>query len=112
MGKRVVPLPDEATPLRIQKDRQWVVVSYDIVDDRRRRKVMKTLAGYGQRVQYSVFECEVRPADLEQLKARLGELIKECEDDVRFYPLCERCLENVTTLGKAQLWRHASYWLV
>lgn len=34
--------------------RQWTVVrSYDIADDKRRAKVMKTLEGYGQRAQYS-----------------------------------------------------------
>lgn len=97
---------------RVQKRRQWVVVSYDIVDDKRRTKVMKTLAGYGRRVQYSVFECEVRPADLARLQERLRQLIHEEQDDVRFYPLCDRCLERVTTLGKAQLCRHAPYRVV
>jgi CRISPR-associated protein Cas2 len=36
-----------------------VVVSYDISDDKRRRKVAQIMEGYGYRVQYSVFECDL-----------------------------------------------------
>ena len=92
--------------------RRWVVVSYDVVDDRRRLKVMKTLEGYGRRVQYSVFECELRPADLIELKARLNQLIQKEEDDVRLYPLCENCLGKVVTLGKARLHRRKAFVVV
>ncbi|MEZ4864388.1 MAG: CRISPR-associated endonuclease Cas2 [Caldilineaceae bacterium] len=89
--------------------RQWVVVSYDIPDDKRRTKVMKTLAGYGQRAQYSVFECELRPTDLTKLKTRLRDIIDQNQDDVRFYPLCDNCLGKVTLLGKAELHRRQDY---
>lgn len=92
--------------------RNWVVVSYDIPDDKRRTKVMKTLEGYGRRAQYSVFECELRPADLDRLKARLRDLIDEAQDDVRFYPLCENCLRKTTLLGKAELLRRESHVIV
>lgn len=92
--------------------RNWIVVAYDIPDDKRRTKVMKTLEGYGQRVQYSVFECEVRPADLERLKERLRTLVDKKQDDVRFYPLCESCLRKVTLLGKAELHRQQDYMVV
>lgn len=74
-----------------------------------RTKVMKTLEGYGSRIQYSVFECDLRPADLEQLKRRLRGLVHPEDDDIRVYPLCESCLRKVTTLGKARLHRHAEY---
>lgn len=92
--------------------RNWIVVAYDIPDDKRRTKVMKTLEGYGQRVQYSVFECEVRPADLERLKERLRTLVDGKQDDIRFYPLCESCLRKVTLLGKAELHRQQDYMVV
>jgi len=98
------------TPLNVPRAgrnrRNWIVVSYDIPDDKRRTRVMKTLQGYGARVQYSVFECELRPADAERLRTRLRALIDEEQDDVRFYPLCENCLRKTTMLGKAQL-RHS-----
>jgi CRISPR-associated protein Cas2 len=66
---------------------------------------MKTLAGFGHRVQYSVFECELRPADLTKLKARLKGLIEPQEDDIRFYDLCETCQGKVTMLGRAKMFR-------
>ena len=98
---RGVPLP--------QNRRQWMVVSYDITDDRRRSKVMKTLEGYGSRVQYSVFECDLRPADLDELVARVRQLIRREEDDVRFYPLCDSCVRKVAMLGKAKAHRHVNF---
>lgn len=91
----------------LRNRRHWVVVSYDIPNDRRRTKVMKTLAGFGHRVQFSVFECEVRPADLDKLKARLKTLIQKEEDDIRFYDLCENCQGKVTMLGRAKMYREA-----
>ena len=42
-----------------------IVVSYDVSDDRRRRKVAKIMEGYGYRVQYSVFECDL---DADQMR--------------------------------------------
>lgn len=35
----------------------FIVVAYDIIDDKRRNRVAKTMEDYGTRVQYSVFEC-------------------------------------------------------
>ncbi len=100
------PPPDVERVAPMQRTRRhWVVVSYDIPDDRRRTRVMKTLEGYGHRVQYSVFECELRPADLDRLKARLKVLIQKEEDDIRFYDLCENCQAKVTMLGRAKMYR-------
>lgn len=89
--------------------RQWVVVSYDIADDKRRAKVRQTLEGYGQRAQYSVFECELRPADLNRLEAKLRAIIESESDDIRFYLLCEACVGKVRTLGRAKTHRHVGY---
>jgi CRISPR-associated protein Cas2 len=78
--------------------RHFVVVSYDIPDDRRRTKVCHLLKDYGQRVQYSVFECQLRPKDFKRLRERLRPLLDLAEDDVRFYRLCQVCLP------KAKIW--------
>jgi len=100
-------------PLKpVRNKRQWVAVAYDIPDDKRRRKVMKMLAGYGRWAQYSVFECEVRPADLERMVQRLRKLIRAELDDVRIYPLCEACLGKTIMLGRAEMHRHASITIV
>lgn len=95
-----------------QGRRQWVVVAYDIPDDRRRNKVMKALEGYGHWAQYSVFECDLRPGDLERMTARLRQLMRKELDDIRVYPLCEACLQRAIMLGKAQAHRHTSFRIV
>jgi CRISPR-associated protein Cas2 len=85
------------------RGRHFVVVSYDIVDDRRRLKIAKTLLDFGgQRVQRSVFECYITPANLEKLRQRLRKLIEEREDSVRFYRLCDDCQSVIERMGQAQ----------
>ena len=80
-----------------------VLVSYDVstVDKRgqaRLRRVAKACLDFGQRVQNSVFECNVDPAQWVALKDRLLGLINEEEDSLRFYFLgsnWERRIEHV-----------------
>lgn len=82
--------PDDPTaPQRLPE--HFIVVSYDIPDDKRRTKVSKVLEDYGERVQYSVFECRLRPKDYQRLQERLRPLLVLKEDDVRFFHLCESC---------------------
>jgi CRISPR-associated protein Cas2 len=80
--------------------RHFVVVSYDSPDDRRRNRVCKLLKDYGERVQYSVFECLLRPEELKRLRERLKPLLVPEEDDVRFYRLCENCRRKATVWGR------------
>ena len=80
-----------------------VVVSYDVAMDdksgaRRLRRVAKACRDYGQRVQYSVFECIVDPAQWAKLRNRLIKEIDEKQDSLRFYFLgsnWERRIEHV-----------------
>jgi CRISPR-associated protein Cas2 len=67
-----------------------VLVSYDVATDteggqRRLRRLAKTCRDYGQRVQYSVFEIEVEPAQWVALKARLLSIADATTDSLRFY---------------------------
>jgi len=67
-----------------------VLITYDIavtslIGEKRLRKVAKICKDYGQRVQNSVFECDVTPAQWEILKDRLLETYKEDKDSLRFY---------------------------
>lgn len=69
-----------------------VLVTYDVstVDApgrRRLRRVAKVCEDYGQRVQNSVFECLVEPADWTVLKSKLLKLYEPTEDSLRFYYL-------------------------
>ena len=64
--------------------RHRYLVSYDISDPKRLRRVAKVLEGFGSRLQYSVFECPLESTRLEQLKAALFREINEDEDQVLF----------------------------
>ncbi len=68
----------------------YVIVSYDVATTtaagrRRLRRVAKACLDYGQRVQNSVFECAVDPAQWTLLRNRLIEEFNAEEDSLRFY---------------------------
>ena len=77
----------------------FVVISYDVKDDKRRLKIHKALKDYGEWVQYSVFECNIKKTDLLKLRHRLKKLLKDDEDSVRFYTLCQTCKPKVERIG-------------
>ena len=67
-----------------------VLITYDVNTKsasgiKRLRKVAKQCVNYGQRVQNSVFECSLTPAQLVNLKNKLLEIIDQDHDSVRFY---------------------------
>ena len=63
------------------------LVSYDICQPKRLRRVAKAMEGFGVRLQYSVFECALDPMRLAQCKAALHEEIDYHEDQVLFVSL-------------------------
>lgn len=77
----------------------FYVVAYDIPDDKRRKRVSDLLEGYGQRVQYSVFECVLTQSKYDELRRRLRKRIKSAEDSVRFYPLSKHTLSQIEVWG-------------
>ena len=80
----------------------YFVVSYDIPEDKRRTKIHKVLKSYGQRVQLSVFECQLTDAQYAKLRSRLSKLIQPNQDSVRFYFLCGCCQGKIERLGGEQ----------
>ncbi len=69
-----------------------MLITYDVAtsspDGRRRlRRVAKLCADFGQRVQFSVFECEIDPAQWAELRHRLLDAYAPEEDSLRFYHL-------------------------
>jgi CRISPR-associated protein Cas2 len=76
------------------------LVTYDIPDDKRRKKVSDLLEGYGVRVQYSVFECVLTKPQYDELRKRLKKRIKDGEDSIRFYPLSSHTLSQVEVWGE------------
>ena len=80
-----------------------VLVTYDVSTagdgPRRLRRVMKAARDFGQRVQYSVFECEVDPAQWAALRARLIAEIDPSCDSLRFYILGANWQRRVEHVG-------------
>ena len=78
----------------------FVLVTYDITDDKRRMKVVNTLLEYGGiRVNYSVFECLLSRSKLAKLKKDITAIINDKEDNVRYYTLCKACIKLIENQG-------------
>lgn len=81
-----------------------VLISYDVrtmeaAGRRRLRRVARACQDFGQRVQFSVFECDLDPAQWTALKARLLDEIDPEEDSLRFYYLGSNWRRRVEHVG-------------
>ncbi len=83
--------------------RSWYLVSYDVREAKRLRRVAKVLEGFGERLQYSVFRCHLSERDLERLRWELS-CIATKEDGLLFVGLCERCVERVRVRDSRGQW--------
>ncbi|MBR6070917.1 MAG: CRISPR-associated endonuclease Cas2 [Ruminococcus sp.] len=84
-----------------------VLITYDVnttdnAGKKRLRHVAKQCVNYGVRVQNSVFECELDPAQCRLLKQRLTEEIDEERDSLRFYYLGDGKKAKVEHIGTKQ----------
>ena len=82
----------------------FVLVSYDVSTEdkagrKRLRKIAKICQNHGQRVQYSVFECIVDPAQWAALRARLLDEMEPEKDSLRFYFLGANWRRRVEHVG-------------
>ena len=77
----------------------YVLISYDIEDDKRRLRVMKFLKDYGERVQKSVFECHLTEDQLDSVRTGLKKLIDHRTDRIRYWPICKACASRVEVDG-------------
>ena len=82
----------------------FYLVSFDIVDDRVRYRVVKVLKRFGVRVQKSVFECgRLTEKQFLKMKRLLEDQIDHGEDSVRYYPVCRDCLGKVELSGDGRV---------
>ena len=78
----------------------YLVVSYDIHDNKRRTRVHKVLKNFGERIQFSVFECDLTNEQLLYMQHALLRIIKEEDrDSVRFYHFCDICRRKIDRIG-------------
>jgi CRISPR-associated protein Cas2 len=76
------------------------LITYDIPSNKRRVKLAKLLEGFGQRVQESVFECDLNGKQLRELQKKLKRRLKPEEgDNLRIYYFCAACAQRVEVIG-------------
>ena len=83
--------------------RQTFVVSYDIADPKRLRKVYRLMRGWGDHIQLSVFRCELNARELVDLRSRLSVVINHVDDQVLFVdvgPVEGRGATSIRAIGK------------
>ncbi len=81
-----------------------MLITYDVSTNdatgrRRLRRIARLCQDHGQRVQYSVFECQINPAQWANLRTRLIEEIDEGEDSLRFYRLGSNWRPRIEHVG-------------
>ncbi|QQE46684.1 CRISPR-associated endoribonuclease Cas2 [Peptoniphilus harei] len=82
-----------------------VLITYDVetvtpAGKKRLRQVAKVCLDYGQRVQNSVFELNIYPADLVEIKNKLEKIIDPQKDSIRIYNLGKNWERRVESLGR------------
>lgn len=80
---------------RINKNKNFWVIAYDVADDLRRSRIAKEIEKLGVRVNYSVFECLITDAQFEKLQNKLSKLLCNSEDSIIYYPLCINCYSKI-----------------
>lgn len=85
-------------------DKMLILITYDVNTETkegktRLRKVSKTCKNYGQRVQNSVFECNVDASQYLVLKKDLGKIIDKSTDSLRFYNLGNHYNSRIEHIG-------------
>lgn len=83
--------------------RRTYLVCYDIANDLRLRQVHKAMRGFGDHLQYSIFECQLNRAELVRCRAVLSRIIDHKKDQVLFVdlgPTEGRGDRVITALGK------------
>ena len=90
----------------------FYIVSYDIPDTPRRTKIAKILEDFGDRVQYSVFECLLEKELLEKMIDRLEKVVQEEEDSIRVYALCGNCEKGIKVIGQGEVTKEKKYYIL
>lgn len=89
------------------------LVSYDIPNDKRRTHLAKALEDFGDRVQYSVFECILDDNDLlNKMVARIEKIIDKEEDSVRIYNICAACEKSTRIMGKGEIIKNEEVYII
>lgn len=76
------------------------MVTYDITDPKRLKRLHKFLKEFGLNTQKSVFECDIDDVALKKIRKYCKEKLDLDEDSVRIYKICSRCINKVELSGQ------------
>ncbi len=86
-------------------NKTFLLVSYDIREDARRTRVARQLQDYGQRVQFSVFECFLNKEEYSEMLNKVKKYIDMDKDNLRIYKICGTCCRRIESYGIGRGWR-------
>jgi len=83
-------------------DHRWIV-TYDVGDQKRWRRVFRVMKGRGEWLQLSVFQCRLSRRGMVELRAALAEIVNSNQDHVLFLDLgpADEVKPRVSTLGRS-----------
>lgn len=90
----------------------FYVICFDVMDDKRLRKVATQMENFGKRVQYSIFECHLDANELHELQQRIDSIIDSQEDHLRYYRLCGKDLPKIQIDGRGTVSTESDYYLL
>lgn len=90
--------------------KNFFAICFDVCDPKRLRRVSDQMENFGSRVQRSLFECYLDHDELEELKTRIADLIDEKEDNVRYYPLCQKDVPCIVIEGHGEISVNSDYY--
>ncbi len=76
------------------------LITYDITDPKRLRRMHKFLKEFGINTQKSVFECDIDAVAMQRIRRFCAEELDLTTDAVRIYWICAGCLQNVVISGQ------------
>lgn len=86
-----------------------VLISYDIGDPARLRRMHEFLKDYGISTQKSVFECDISAAKVEAIKRYANNNLEPSADALRIYRICDNCMDRVRLIGQGLRVTHMDF---
>lgn len=75
--------------------KKFVVVAYDVADEKRRSHIVRILEKVGVRINFSVFECLLTDIQFVKLQEDIGRKINSREDRIAYYSVCVNCYTKI-----------------
>lgn len=91
--------------------KQFIVVAYDITNNKRRKKIAKVLETFGIRSNFSVFECVLTESQVKTMQYQLNKIADPKSDCILYYYLCKSCVEKREVFGRQLGFRSEIVWV-